>query len=677
MTEQLVLWTHTLAALLLAAVAWWAARRPLAEVPRTLLVALLAIASVWALAVAGLGGNDPATRLLAGLRDLTIMVGMATIHRGAATRTTGLLPVYGVVGAVVAIGTVLQLLAIALTGYPAAAPVEVAVALLRMLVATAALVLLHALWLARAQGALRLLCGGLACLWAGDLVLATSAYVTGHWSPGMMALRGTLAMLSAGFIAMAIQRDEQRPVTVSRTVAYQSLSLVAVGAYLALLAIGTSAIAAFVPVEPRIYQTAFVFGATTAVLTLVSSTWLRGWLKVTIAKHLFRHRYDYRTEWLRFTGTLGTPEAAAPLAERIVKAIADLTASPRGLLLVPDGDGLATGAGWNWFGESGGAGAAFVRCLEVERIVALDELRAGTAPASELGAAPQWMIDDADVWAVVPMIHLGRLVGAVVLARPTVDRALDWEDFDLLRVAGRQVASYLAEARAQDALAEGRRFDEFNRRFAFIVHDIKNVVSGLALVARNAERHADNPEFRADMVATLQDSAARLNTLLGRLSAGPRGRGDPPVAVPLLDLARRLAGRRRAGHPVVVTGDEQVVALADPARLEQVLDHLVTNAAEASEPGDAVVIDVSATRGDAIVAVIDRGRGMSPAFVRDELFRPFASSKPGGFGIGAFEARQLAEGMGARILVDSREGLGTTFTIHLPSAHQPALEAAA
>src|SRR3546814_16030222 len=98
---------------------------------------------------------------------------------------------------------------------------------------------------------------------------------------------------------------------------------------------------------------------------------------------------------------------------------------------------------------------------------------------------------------LVPLVHFNTLAGVILLARPPVDRALDWEDFDLLRIAGRQVASYLAEARAQGALADARRFDEFNRRFAFILHDIKNLVSQLSLVARNAERHADNPDFRA------------------------------------------------------------------------------------------------------------------------------------------------------------------------------------
>jgi putative PEP-CTERM system histidine kinase len=450
------------------------------------------------------------------------------------------------------------------------------------------------------------------------------------------------------------------------------LSLVGVGGYFALLAMVTSGLAAIGGEHARTLQTAFVFGSTAALLTLVSSTWLRAWLRVKIAKHLFRHRYDYRAEWLRFSGTLGAPGDTIPLDERAVRAVADLTESPAALLLVPDGDGLGAGAAWNWACPDAvyaPAGADLARHLvATARIVELDPLRSGRGDAEDARAVPQWLLDQSDAWAVVPLLHLDTLVGVVVLARPAVDRALDWEDFDLLRVAGRQVASHLAEARARDALAEGQRFDEFNRRFAFIVHDIKNLVSGLTLVAHNAERHADNPEFRADMVATLQDSAAKLNALLARLSQHNHVRYDPPAPTAIAVVATRIAAARRSARPVIIIGDTGVFALADPARLELLLSHLVQNAIEASAASDPVAISIE-DRGDSVaVSVIDRGCGMSPAFIRDELFRPFASSKPNGFGIGAYEARQLAEGIGARIEVESREGEGSTFRVILPPA---------
>ncbi|MGK6319097.1 XrtA/PEP-CTERM system histidine kinase PrsK [Sphingomonas sp. DT-204] len=666
MAETLTLWSHALAALLFAAVALWAARSARVVLPRWPLVVALAALATWALAAAGLGGNAPGTQLAEGARALALLGFMFALGRqGAPRAAAGVIAVYGVV-ALIAVAA--MLLAVGVVGPREDAGVANAGTLLRMMVAVGALVLLQQLDAEDGRGNVRLLAIGLAAVWLADLAFAAIAYLLEAWPTALAPVHGAGMVLAAALTGAAIQRDARGEVRISHAVAYRSLSLVAIGAYFALLATGTSLLGAVGGAMARMWQTAFVFGSTAAVLTLVATPWLRAWTRVTIAKHFFRHRYDYRAEWIRFTGTLGKPDRAAPLAERVVKAVADLTDSPAGLLLVPEGAGLGIGTGWNWNGElpCTGADAVFARHLaRSERIVELDRARRG---GDESDIVPQWLLDERDAWAVVPLLHLGTPVGAIVLARPPVDRALDWEDFDLLRIAGRQVASYLAEARAQEALAETERFDEFNRRFAFIVHDIKNLVSGLSLVARNAERHADNPAFRADMVATLQDSAGKLNALLGRLLASTRAAAEPPVAVDVTEVAARIAAARRAQHPVVVAGPQRVVALADPSRLEQLLGHLVQNAIDASAAADPVTIAVEPGVDGVTIAVIDHGCGMSPAFMRERLFRPFASTKPGGFGIGAFEARQLAEGMGGHIEVDSREGAGSAFRVILPAA---------
>ncbi|WP_343521591.1 XrtA/PEP-CTERM system histidine kinase PrsK, partial [Sphingomonas sp.] len=536
-----------------------------------------------------------------------------------------------------------------------------------MMVAVAALVLvqsLHSAIAAPGRTGMRPIVLALAAMWLVDINVLSVAWLTEGWPIELVAVRGLAMALIAAAIAAGLQRRGEWPMQLSRTVAYQSLSLVAIGLYFALLALATTALAAIGGDNARLLQTAFVFGSTAAILTLVSSPWLRAWIKVKLAKHFFRHRYDYRAEWLRFTETLGEPEGSAPLDERIVKALADLTDSPSGVLLVPQGDGLCVGAAWNVARD--GLPATYGQdwpqaALDPALILELDNSDAAAAiPPSIRSWEPAWV--------VVPLPHHGRLAGAIVLARPPVPRALDWEDFDLLKAAGRQLASYLAEERALEALAEAERFEEFNRRFAFIMHDIKNLVSQLTLVARNAERHADNPAFRADMVATLQDSAGRMNDMLARLSQHHRARAEAPVAVPLAPLARRVAKARRAQHPVevIVAGDP--LAIADPAMLETLLGHLVQNAVEASAPDAPITIAVDAHDREARIEVIDRGAGMSPAFVRDKLFKPFVSSKPGGFGIGAFEAQKLATEMGGRIEVESSEGKGSRFRVVLRAA---------
>jgi putative PEP-CTERM system histidine kinase len=255
----------------------------------------------------------------------------------------------------------------------------------------------------------------------------------------------------------------------------------------------------------------------------------------------------------------------------------------------------------------------------------------------------------------------------VILEHPIVRRPLDWEDFDLFRTAGIQAASYLAEARSQDALADSQRFDEFNRRFAFIMHDIKNLVSQLSLVARNAERHAENPEFRADMIATLQSSVKKMNDLLARLSRGKGADPEPLRTVPLQPVLNAVTSAKQRSHAIQLWGGADICVRADPARLEQAIAHVVQNAIDASRSGDPVRILCDSQGAEVCIDVIDSGTGMSADFVRTRLFQPFASTKDGGFGIGAFEARSLIAAMGGRLEVESREGEGSRFTIILPA----------
>jgi putative PEP-CTERM system histidine kinase len=675
MAGTIILWGHALAALLFAVLALSQLRDGAVSVPRTAFVAALGITALWALAVAGIGSQDLTTRVAENLRNIAWLAFMMALLRRDATarRDRAVTMIYGVVVLVALAGIVLSMIQASVAGDLVKGIAAVRI-LLRMMVALGALVLVHHLYSVAAPGArggIRLAVAALATMWLTDLVLYTTTYLSGDGALELIATRGLVMIAIVPMLAIAVHRNGDWTLKLSRTVTWQSLSLVALMAYAVTTVLAISLIDSFGGSYARLAQTAFVFGSAAALLTLLSSPTIKAWLRVMVAKHLFNHRYDYRAEWSRFTDTLGAPgEGAAPLEERIVKAVADVTDSAAGLLLVADEGVFGLGAEWNWLGTvpvaiAGETLAHFMS--QGSRIIELDTVRAGDAPPAELAAVPQWMLDEPTAWAIVPLVHLNQLIGAILLARPPIDRSLDWEDFDLLRIAGRQVASYLAEARAHEALADARRFDEFNRRFAFIMHDVKNLVSQLTLVARNAERHADNPDFRADMIATLKESVGRMNDLLARLSQHNSARVEEPVTVELMPIVERVTKRRGVSHPIAVTGLRDAVAVADPARLEQALGHLIQNAIEASAPGEPVGVVV----GRSTIEVIDAGPGMSASFIRDRLFKPFASTKNGGFGIGAFEARQVIVAMGGKLDLVSREGEGTRFTIVLREALAP------
>ena len=667
----LILWGHALAALLFGGLAFGRLRRSGGGLPKASFVAALALTALWALAVAGIDARDVTARVTESVRNIAWFAFLWALLRrnGGAGLAVG-----AMFATAMMVCGLIALVAMAEAVDPLAQFGAIR-AVLRMIVAVTGLVLLNNLMSAApsARGGIRLALAALAAMWSFDLILFASAWVAGIWPAKLVALRGWAMAGVAMLLTVAVHRGGDWTLRPSRAVAIRSLSLGAVAVYVAAMVLATGLFADMGGIHARAFQTAFVAGGTATLIGLFASPWLRAWVKVKVAKHLFDHRYDYRHEWLRFTATLARPDAEAPLDERVVTAIANLTDSPAGLLLVADGEGLGTGRGWNWRGATGSADSPLVEHLAVsERILDLDDLR--TVGGVESALVPAWLLDHPDAWALVPLVHAGKLAGAVVLARPPVARALDWEDFDLLRVVGRQGASYVAEARAATALGEAQRFEEFNRRFAFIIHDVKNLVSQLTLVARNAERHADNPAFRADMIATLQDSCGRMSALLQRLSQHSGNRAEPPRPTDVTAIVARIARQRRGQHEVTVTGGP-ALALVDPVRFEQIVSHLIQNAIEASAPDAPVVVAIDGNAASVTVAVVDRGCGMTAAFVRDELFRPFASSKDGGFGIGAFEAKQLAEAMHGHVTVDSAPGAGTRFAITFPAAQELELAA--
>ena len=672
MDALITFWSHALAAACFAALAIWrlseAARRP----GQRLLAAAFAITACWAW-IGAVASGDALFGFAESARNLVWISLLYSLSAASEEREHGLKLVYAAVAGVIG----LQLIGGTLLLFSPSEAITETGLMLRFTTAAGALILVHNVYGQAAPASrshIRFAMIGLSLIWFYDLNLYTSLYLGSGGAAHLLEWRGLVVALAAPLFALATRKQGTWRVRLSRAATFQSLSLLAICAYFALMAILTTALRG-TGVD---WSSALMVGVlalmTVGAMVLIPSARARGWIKVKLAKHLFEHRYDYRAEWLRFTETLGLAEPdAPPLGERIVRAFADIVDAPGGLLLVSDGGhGLSVAAACEW---PGGAPAAeafdqagdFWSAMEVGgHVVEFAALRGDRSTETDKAlAVPQWLFDEDRAWAAVPLLHHQRLVGLVVLAEPEFRRQLDWEDFDLLRTAGHQAASSLAEALGQEALSEAQRFEEFNRRFAFILHDIKNLVSQLSLLARNAERHADNPDFRADMVATLKSSVGKMNELLARLAPQSSGRVQRIEAQPVSSIVAAAIASKRRDRDVTLTGE--AVAMVDATALEQAVGHLLQNALDASS-GEPVTVRIGHENEQVAIAIADKGVGMDGDFVRNRLFQPFASTKPGGFGIGAFEARSLIAAMGGRISVDSRPGQGTTFTILLPAA---------
>jgi putative PEP-CTERM system histidine kinase len=677
MQALIAFWSHALCAACFLGLLIWRLGA-IRQHDQRLLMAGFAVTACWAWLNAILPG-DPLAAYAETARNL-VWIGL--IYGLSATsdeRQHGVRLVYAAVAAVLGFQLVVTTLRYSI---PTDAVRDTAT-LLRITAAAGSLVLVHNLYGQASPGSrsnIRLAMLALSLTWSYDLNLYTIAYLDSRLTPDLLEWRGLIVAATAPMFAMAAKREDGWRIRLSRAATFQSLSLLAICAYFAVMAILATALRGTNVEWSRGVLVGLLATMTVAAMVLLPSAKARGWAKVKISKHFFEHRYDYRTEWLRFTNTVGTTGPEAALGERVIKAFADILEAPGGLLLSKDPSGaITTASSWNWSGKHPPAGELervrdFWSALEATgRIVEFDAMRDGWARPEDCEALPpQWMLEERRAWIGVPLIHGERLFGLILLSSPEYRRVLDWEDFDLLRTAGRQAASSLAEAHGQEALSNAQRFEEFNRRFAFILHDIKNLVSQLSLLSRNAERHADNPEFRADMVATLRSSVGKMNDLLARLSPKAQARSQRSEPQPLRSILLDAIATKRREHEVKLLGDANLWAIVDAPALEQAVGHIIQNAVEASSPDAPITVRVASEGDEVRVSVIDHGTGMDGDFVRNRLFQPFASTKPDGFGIGSFEARSLISAMGGRLVVDSTPGVGSEFSIFLPAADEAA-----
>ncbi|HUQ13026.1 MAG TPA: PEP-CTERM system histidine kinase PrsK, partial [Novosphingobium sp.] len=314
----------------------------------------LAATSLWCVLGAATGVDGVAASLGESLRNLAWLF---FVYRAFAAHNEG---AGGAVRAVFAALVFVELLHPALHmlagSLPAAHAGQLVVfrlaVMFRIMFAVGALVLLHNLHVgagSAARGRLRWTAAALAAMWIFDLNFYTVGYLGAEQPEGLGALRGGIAAVVAVLLAIGGLRGADQRLRPSRAVAFQSLSLMVIGAYLVVM-VGASQSLAWVggDVAP-LAQIGFVFATTVLALVVLPSGRLRGWLKVTLAKHFFQHRYDYRAEWLRFTRTIGRGEEGAPLEERVIQAMGDITDSPSGLLLTPGEHGeLSLAARWQW-----------------------------------------------------------------------------------------------------------------------------------------------------------------------------------------------------------------------------------------------------------------------------------------------------------------------------------------
>jgi len=248
-----------------------------------------------------------------------------------------------------------------------------------------------------------------------------------------------------------------------------------------------------------------------------------------------------------------------------------------------------------------------------------------------------------------------------------------------------QAATALLEERerlAREALeAEAlRRADVIKTALLRAVsHDLRTPLMAISTAAGALARRdltIDDAD-RAELLATILDASDRLDHLVGNLldlSRLQAGAAQPePELRELEDLVLAAVDQLGdEGRRVELSFPETPpVVRVDEQQIERVLVNVLENALKYSPPDEPVHVHVTATASEALVRIVDRGPGVSPAD-RERIFEPFnrgGRTDAAGAGLGLAIARGFTEANGGRLWAESLAGQGAAFVLSLPVVH--------
>lgn len=278
---------------------------------------------------------------------------------------------------------------------------------------------------------------------------------------------------------------------------------------------------------------------------------------------------------------------------------------------------------------------------------------------------------------VVPLIFRGKVAGLAFLGPGLKTRVFTPAQTDLVSIIAALAASALANLKLSDELSEMRQLEGMARISSFMVHDLKNLAQSLSLLVDNAEENITNVLYQRDFITSLRQTARSMKELSHRVR-DVTGASSRKQLMDLRFLCKTVIGEFRKSRPragIVLRG-EAVFCLLEGEEFRKVLVNILQNALDAVGDKGLILVETGMRKGQAWVSIADSGCGMDPDFIRDELFRPFRTTKKTGMGIGLYQCRQIVESLGGVITAASESGRGSTFSIYLPASDPHPVSAA-
>ncbi|WP_413692328.1 XrtA/PEP-CTERM system histidine kinase PrsK [Psychromonas sp. KJ10-2] len=503
-----------------------------------------------------------------------------------------------------------------------------------------------------------------------SLLLLNSDLHLSLWKARTVISSVTSLILALSIIFYAGQLKERSRFKLSNSVIIFNTSLTVVGGFLIVIALFAATFDYFEISWLSASKVTLYVLAIFSLIALSLSEKIRDSFVVWTSKHFFAHKYDYKKQWIQLDALLSTQHKNQNCYDISLNALKTIFHCNAGGIWVK-GQQFYTSVATQGIDYSGSLPiephhSDLIEKLEQEEWIFQASTYETKYDAQYKSYLSDWVLNIEGIWIILPLNSATGLIGFAVLCKNNLNKKekLTWEDLDLLKLTGRQIASYISKEQASEKLIQNQQFDMFNKISAFAIHDIKNLIAQQGLVVKNAEKYKHHPEFIDDVIATIANSVNKMDQLLKKIKGEVESK-----TINLHELLKQAVKMNMNGlpSPTFSTDCESAFINGDSDKLLMAINHLIKNAQDATDDDGEVNLHLRCQEQQIWIDIMDTGIGMDQSFIKNELFQPFNSTKENeGMGIGAFQIREIIHGLNGELIVESTPKIGSKFSIYLP-----------
>lgn len=484
----------------------------------------------------------------------------------------------------------------------------------------------------------------------------------------LIPARSGIFAISTIFIGYSmIFRGNSIRVALSRNILYKSITLFAVGIYLLFLGLLGEGMRHLDISFGRALTIFLGFLAGLVFLAILLSERVRRKIKVYTNKHFFKHKHEYRDEWLKFTNRLSICKTPDDVYEAILTTYKE-TFGLQGIALY-----TPTMHKERYFlakNHSMYSAKTDLKLSEALSSYFIDKNRVLNPYDGEylLTSEESDFIREGKINIILPLICNQSIEGLIVFGKQLVEEKFNYEDYDLMKILARQAALAISSFRLSEELIESREIASIAKISSFIIHDLKNMTYTLSLIVDNAEQHIANSEFQKDMLSTIKNTLRKMEKLSQKLKAMPAKNvlNTQPSDINIL-CEETISQRFKNNTDIkIIHNGSAAMSQVDQIEMQKVIVNLLQNAVEACGKKGVINIETGMNSSCSYIKITDNGSGMTEDYIKNHLFKPFRTTKKKGMGIGLYQSKQIVEAHGGRIEVKSEINKGTVFTIYLP-----------